>query len=445
MSSTAVRYAGLRSQAGLDTACHTASAQGAFLRQQDAWSIGLVPPPQPGSRRQRSTLMVESRCQHSASVCRLTACLGLVMLLTAAPAAVRGEHMTITTITRGAAVKQQAAVVQAQPAAVEASIAASARRGASTRTATIKTYSTDGASQQPAELPPQQLDSGTPGMAPIPVSGCPSANYHIPIELAYDGTITVTLDSGSADLAVASTACDSSCSSVPGSFPFDAPGDSGFEGQLLYGSAALYGEVFTEEVLLQGLPVVDINMLAITSQTGLLQPATCTGDVPNEYLISGILGFGPDEVSSFNTDGSIVGILADAGVAKVFATALCPAGGSLYVGGYDSSAITAPPFYTPLYARGDYDQADGDPFYPGYLIQVTSITMNGQDLGLDSANTVWLADTGTDLNSRINTVQLLPTAIAASPPCSLADLASLTQARTTWRCRRSSPPTLPPS
>ncbi len=44
----------------------------------------------------------------------------------------------------------------------------------------------------------------------------------------------------------------------------------------------------------------------------------------------------------------IVGLLADQGVPKIFATLLCDEGGLLWMGGYDPSAITSTPLYTPL-------------------------------------------------------------------------------------------------
>ncbi len=44
----------------------------------------------------------------------------------------------------------------------------------------------------------------------------------------------------------------------------------------------------------------------------------------------------------------IVGLLADQGVPKIFSTLLCDEGGLLWMGGYDPSATTSTPLYTPL-------------------------------------------------------------------------------------------------
>ena len=106
------------------------------------------------------------------------------------------------------------------------------------------------------------------------------------------------------------------------------------------------------------------------------------------------------------TDGRLSCVRAAAGVPKIFAPALCPEGGRLYFGGYDGSVLAAPPVYTPLFAAGDYEQADGEPLYAGYLVEVLAMSMGGQDLGLDSSNQVWLADTGNWIDSGINMVQL---------------------------------------
>ena len=44
----------------------------------------------------------------------------------------------------------------------------------------------------------------------------------------------------------------------------------------------------------------------------------------------------------------IVGLLADKDVPKIFATLLCDEGGLLWMGGYNPSATTSTPLYTPL-------------------------------------------------------------------------------------------------
>ena len=256
------------------------------------------------------------RCRRltTAADWRLTACLIFLAALAAAPTAVRGEQMRITTIHRGARVEEVRTVVQAQRSAVEASVAASALRGGSKARTTGAAFIGGPPPQQPSELSQRQRESAASIAASIPVGGCPLTNYNIPVKLSHGGTIPVILDSGSADLAVASTGCDSSCAGIPGAFPFGSPGNTGFTGKLGYGSAQLSGEVFTEQIQLEGLPAVTMNMLAITHQTGLFRKESCIFDAAEQQFdVTGILGFAPDVVGQLNDDATIVTYLADAG------------------------------------------------------------------------------------------------------------------------------------
>ena len=49
--------------------------------------------------------------------------------------------------------------------------------------------------------------------------------------------MTVILDSGSGDLAVASSSCDSSCKGIPNLWSTKQEGDEGYMAELTYGSA----------------------------------------------------------------------------------------------------------------------------------------------------------------------------------------------------------------
>jgi len=82
--------------------------------------------------------------------------------------------------------------------------------------------------------------------------------------------VTVILDSGSGDLAVASSACDSSCKGIPNLWSTKQAGDEGYQAQLTYGSAQVIGEVFDEGLVLAGQPSVNVNLLAITSQVSIV-------------------------------------------------------------------------------------------------------------------------------------------------------------------------------
>ena len=228
----------------------------------------------------------------------------------------------------------------------------------------------------------------------ILLGGCQFTNYNLAIKISDQNVYTVIFDSGSPSLALASTVCDSTCSSVPGPFSTNGPGYTGYTDTLSYGSAQLEGYVFTEDVSLSTtLPTVTMNLLAVSSQKGLLNKDSCliddlsNGDV--SYTYQGILGFGPDNSATENYQ-TVVGLLGDAGVPEIFSTVLCDPGGYLWMGGYDQQVITAGPLYTPMYTDSS--------IYDGYLFQIGAVELGGQDLGFGS-ETVWLADTGTNFLS----------------------------------------------
>ena len=274
------------------------------LLLSDAFLVTQDPPSRSSSLGNRVDRMGVSRLSSTAAGWRRQAVVAIVILVaTAAPATVRGKQMQLTKMYRAAAVDEMRTLV---PAELEAAGAA-APRGLPARVTTISGT----APPEGSELS-QEQDSRTSSVASIPLGGCSRTNYLIPIELSYDGAINVVLDSGSAELAVASTACDSSCSKIPGAFPFHSPGDTDYTDQLNYGSANLFGYVFAEGIQLKGLKAVGINMLAITSQKGLLKKVSCVVGDAAKYTYVGILGFGPDETATLNEDGSIMGILAGA-------------------------------------------------------------------------------------------------------------------------------------
>jgi hypothetical protein len=210
-------------------------------------------------------------CPSDAGRWRLTAFLACLTLLAAAPAAVIGELMSFTEMRRSASVTVTREVVQGQASAAGASSFASAQRSLPVR---ITAFPSRAAASQPSGSS-QKLASEAASFTSYPLGGCPQTNFALAIELSHVGTIAVSLSSGSADFAVASTACDASCSGVPVAFPFEHPGDTDYVTELRYGDADLFGGVFEETVQLQGLPAVELSMLAITTQKGLIERRTC--------------------------------------------------------------------------------------------------------------------------------------------------------------------------
>jgi hypothetical protein len=77
---------------------------------------------------------------------------------------------------------------------------------------------------------------------------------------------------------------------------------------------------------------------------------------------------------------------------NVFATELCPNGGTLWLGGYDPSATTAAPQYTPM------PNSPYSPYY--YLVTLTAITVGSTTIPIASANASY-PDTVLDTGSSV--------------------------------------------
>ena len=116
------------------------------------------------------------------------------------------------------------------------------------------------------------LDGANSDLSPISVGGCSVTNYNVGVTVGDQGVVVI-LDSGSGDLAVASTACGKSCEGIPDLWNTDQSGSTGQQGSLSYGSAQVVGDVFQESVTLPGEPAVTMNMLAITDQASSVMSA----------------------------------------------------------------------------------------------------------------------------------------------------------------------------
>ena len=104
-----------------------------------------------------------------------------------------------------------------------------------------------------------------------------------------------------------------------------------------------------------------MKLAAIDSQTGFFQSFTCS--------MQGVAGFGPAGAALPGTNAYFDDLVASAKIPNVFATQLCDASGTLWLGGYDPSATTGAPQYVPL-ASGALSQVY-------YSVGLTSVTVAG--------------------------------------------------------------------
>ena len=109
------------------------------------------------------------------------------------------------------------------------------------------------------------LDGANSDLAPVLLGGCSVTNYNVELTVGKQ-EVVVIFDTGSGDLALASTLCDSTCNDIPNLWKTAQADGTGQQGSLLYGSGSVQGDVFLEPVTLPGEPAVKLYMLAISSQ-----------------------------------------------------------------------------------------------------------------------------------------------------------------------------------
>jgi len=144
-----------------------------------------------------------------------------------------------------------------------------------------------------------------------------------------------------------------------------------------------------------------VNLVAITQQSQFL-----VGRCGVEGTPEGVLGFATSAIETPGTNGFFDEVVAEGKVPDVFATRLCSAGGTLWLGGYDPAFTTAPAVYTPMVPPGGW-----------YTVDLASIAVLGTTIPVPTGSyTATMLDTGSSGSSLAPaTCSALTSAIAASP------------------------------
>jgi aspergillopepsin I len=226
---------------------------------------------------------------------------------------------------------------------------------------------------------PTAPDSGAPPVA-VPLTGCVSIGYSAPVTIGGQ-TFELGLDTGSADLGVALNSC-ADCDVSP---EYAAP-DGSCSGTTSsdYGSGSLSGGSWSAAICSASVqvgaqePAVTISVAGITTQSQFFTNYNCAGTYSE-----GILGLGPldlDTIGSAKTD-EYFPALVQQGVPDMVALLLCSTKGMLWFGGYDETAASGPPQYTPMTTSS------------AWTVNLLSIGLGAQSLG--GADGRSMIDTGT--------------------------------------------------
>lgn len=231
------------------------------------------------------------------------------------------------------------------------------------------------------------VDSGPPdGVIAIPLTSLGQAAYTGQVAIGGQ-PFTAIIDTGSSTLAVAGSTC-TNCGVTPSYAPGASAADQHKTASAQYGDGSKWtGEVFTDGVQLGGAANVNVAFASINSGAGFFRSLTGAG--PAEY--QGILGLGPDGALLAGTTSYADATFA-AGTASVFAFHNCPDKGTMWIGGFDASAMASPAAVTPMVSG-----------FPYWAVSVGAMTLGGAPIASGSALGSAIIDTGT-------TISLIPTA-----------------------------------
>ncbi len=201
----------------------------------------------------------------------------------------------------------------------------------------------------------------------IPLGGC--SWYHTAVLQVGGTSMHVSVDTGSATLAVSALGCVT-CEEDGVTELYDPESGTDQEqsasGSYGNGGHTWEGEVFRDHVNLAGISPIEVDFAAVSEQNNQFAARTCDADrVANQTMVSGILGLAPDESLVGGTDSYMSAIVAEGSFPDAFAMQLCHSGGTLWIGGYDESYTTAPMDFSPMVVEDEYSRH--------YSVEVTSI------------------------------------------------------------------------
>jgi hypothetical protein len=251
-------------------------------------------------------------------------------------------------------------------------------------------------------------DGATPdgGVLAVPLSSCTPLVYTANVAIGGSQTFQMIVDTGSATLGVASSAC-TTCGVTPLYTPGATAVDQKMTATSDFGTGMWSGEVYQDSVGFASDPSVGVNLVAIDSQSSFFSPDPMCGSAAGEY--QGVLGFDRPAAALAGTNVFFDQYVAAKGVPNAFATQLCDNGGTLWLGGYDPAFTTAAPQYTP-FTSDIYSS-----YY--YTVDLTTVTVGGTSVTIPSgSNSDSVLDTGTSV-FLLSTAAFdaLSAAIAATP------------------------------
>jgi hypothetical protein len=251
-----------------------------------------------------------------------------------------------------------------------------------------------------------EVDGGKFVAVPLDMCG-PALQYAATATIGTE-QFQLVLDTGSAALGVAGSTC-SNCDVTPEYTPGSTAMDEMQTATEAYGTGQWTGEIYQDNVSLDPSLAVPVKFGAMTTQSMFLEMTTCQTHASG---VQGIVGFAlPGATSSPGTTPFFDIYQPTENIPDLFAIDLCETGGTLWLGGFDGTKVTAAPKFTPLIALAQAQL---------YLVDFESIAVGTASAQIGTATAPSLVDTGTS-------IFVLPTAAYTTITGALEGNAAFTQ------------------
>jgi hypothetical protein len=238
----------------------------------------------------------------------------------------------------------------------------------------------------------------------VTLTACPEGDYAAPVTIGGQ-TFSLVLDTGSTTLGVASSACTSCDGVTPVYQPGSTATDEHQTATSQYVTGSWSGEIYADTVSVAAGATASVDLVAIDQQSSFFQTIQCG---------QGVIGFAQPKAALPGTTGFFDQLVASGGVPDVFGLELCPTGGTLWLGGWDATALTAPLQYVP------FSSSAYAAYY--YVVGLASVAVMGTTVPIASGTyTDAIVDTGTN-------AFVVPTAAYQTITSSLVASPAFTQA-----------------
>jgi hypothetical protein len=235
------------------------------------------------------------------------------------------------------------------------------------------------------------VTSGATGAPAIPLIGCVSTTYQAPMKFGSSSAIFwLIVDTGSSDTAIAAKSCTECADAGVTLFYGDTGTNTGQTDSTQYEDGSGWsGPVYSDTIGMVGISadLTSVDFAGLSTETGFFGAQDCSGNAVPFVTNQGIVGMGPTDLLGTGTNDYFYQLTgASTSIAKVFAVQMCNTTGTIWLGGFDSSAVASTPQYTPL-------TTTPSPYYQ--QVNLNGVTFSSTAIGTAGEWSPCVIDTGT--------------------------------------------------